>query len=562
MRTNETIRERLGKLPKGLTEAYDEIYSQAEEKIVLQQAVKWVLCAVRPLKSEILLAAVRLGSNLESLALSDSIDESTSEGNLPSLTLTDPIDEPTLESICSHLVVLDSRLKVWRFPHASVAEYFEDQHKSWIGRAPEDVAILLVSCLIDCYSEWAPHKSADETREFLKKTPDLDNHLDPRHPLQEYASSYWTRHAQITVNQCQEVPGLAEIVKRFLGTRGPQQISSRQYQAWCQLLRIRSEQLLAPYSPPQDVQPSEKSIFGICAYGLHRLLEGWWDKDIDLLQVNSRGLDLLAIAARYGHEELCSELITHGGDIHKELDTELGSAFMEAVDESQTQVVKLFLKGGVDPNLLRQDSSPLCVAARTQNDDLGAVTALLEAGADPNIKCPCCGGALTTAASLEKHEMVKLLLEHEADVNGLADRYDQFDSPLVAAAWRGSLQCAEILLNNGAKVNEYFCGGYGSALAAAIFGWRPVEMVTYLIEEAGADPTVLFSSPPCISEIDDEDWAKEELTSERVQAAWYLIDECNIEESALRSIGFETEEPNDFDSEDDNEDDSEYNHGG
>ncbi|KAK1246095.1 hypothetical protein MKX07_005164 [Trichoderma sp. CBMAI-0711] len=114
LRTNETIRERLGKLPESLTEAYDEIYSQAEEKVVLQRAVKWVLCAVKPLTSEILLAAVRLGSNLESLAPSDPIDESTSESNLPSLALKDPIDESTLESICSHLVVLDSQLKILR----------------------------------------------------------------------------------------------------------------------------------------------------------------------------------------------------------------------------------------------------------------------------------------------------------------------------------------------------------------------------------------------------------------------------------------------------------------
>lgn len=126
LRTNESIRERLGKLPKGLTAAYDEIYSRNEEEVILQRAVKWVLCARRPLTSEELLMAIRLESNLESL------------------TVSDPIDEPTLESICSHLVVLDSQLEVWKFPHASVAEYFEKEHKSWIGTALEDVAILLV----------------------------------------------------------------------------------------------------------------------------------------------------------------------------------------------------------------------------------------------------------------------------------------------------------------------------------------------------------------------------------------------------------------------------------
>ncbi|OTA04257.1 hypothetical protein A9Z42_0048350 [Trichoderma parareesei] len=72
-------------------------------------------------------------------------------------------------------------------------------------------------------------------------------------------------------------------------------------------------------------------------------------------------------------------------------------------------------------------------------------------------------------------------------------------------------------------------------------------MVRYLIEEAGADPTVLFSSPPCFTDIDDDDLADDEVIHWRVQAARYLIDECGIEESALRSIGFETKERDDFD---------------
>ncbi|KAL7811590.1 hypothetical protein V8C26DRAFT_408415 [Trichoderma gracile] len=452
LKTNETIRERLGKLPKSLTEAYDEIYSQAEEKVVLQRAVKWVLCAAEPLTSEVLLAAVRLGSNFQPLALPDPIYESTSESNLPSLTLIDPIDESTLESICSHLIVLDPRLKVWKFPHASVAEYFEDHHKGWISRAAEAVAILLVSCLIDCYSEWTPPELEYEAREFLRDTPDLDNYLDPRHPLQKYADLYWTHHAQNTANQCQEAPGLAEILKRFLGTKGPQQVSSQQYQTWCKLLGIRPETRSAHYWHSEDVQPSEYSIFGICVYGLHRLLKGWWDKDIDVSQVNGSSLDLLTIAARYGHESLCSELIARGGDIHKELDTSPGSAFKEAIKCSQIEVMRLFLKEGVDPNLAAMDESPLCVAAAYGGVDV--VTTLLDAGADPNIVCRhCnCGGALTTAAFKGDIDTVEALLEHKADANCVADRDHQFGSPLAAAAWGGSPECAGFLVENGAEV--------------------------------------------------------------------------------------------------------------
>ncbi|TFB02747.1 Ankyrin-3 [Trichoderma ghanense] len=530
LRTNETIRERLGKLPGTLTEAYDEIYSQTEEKVVLQRAVKWVLCAGKPLTSDVLLTAVRLGRNLQYPAASDPIDESTLESNLPSLTLIDPIDESTFESICSHLIVLDLRLRVWKFPHASVAEYFEDRHKSWIGRAPEDVAILVVSCLIDCYSEWAPPELEDEAREFLRKTPDLDNHLDPRHPLQEYASLYWVQHARNTAYQLHEAPGLSDILKRFLGTKGPQKSSSRQYQAWCQLQDIRADMMLN-FFDFGDVRPSEKSIFGICRLGLHTLLKGWWDKDIDVSQVNSRGLDLLALAADYGHDELCSELIDRGGDIHRELDRGLGSAFMETIAGSHIKVVTLFLKEGVDPNLPRRGRSPLCLAAEECGEEL--VETLLKAGADPNLACPACscGCALAAAASDNKVGVVKLLLKYKANVN-LADEYSDYRSPLGAAAYWGSLECAKLLVMNGAEVDAQFDGGYGSVLGAAACGWGGVEMVKYLIEEAGADPAVLFSSPP---RLPDSPGVRRDT---KINVARYLIEAGYVQESALLSIRF------------------------
>ncbi|EHK20932.1 ankyrin protein, partial [Trichoderma virens Gv29-8] len=456
LRTNERIRERLGKLPESLTEAYDEIYSKNEEKDVLERVVKWVLCARKPLTSKLLLTAIRLESNLRSFALSNPLGES----NIQSLNLSDPIDESTLESICSHLVVLDTQLKVWKFPHASVAEYFENQHKSWIDKAPEDVAILLVSSLIDCYSKWTLPESDDEIEEFFKMTPDLENHLDPRHPLQLYARRYWLQHLQNTPNQSQEATGLSEILKCFLGANGPQKSSSRQYQAWCRHMSLTYDLV---HDHHRDIRPSEKSIFGICILGLHKLLKGWWDKDINVSQVNSRRLDLLAIAARYGHDELCSELISRGSDINKKLDGGEGSALMEAIHGRQIQTVKLLLDKGADPNLI--------------------------GSADPNITCPRCmfGCALEAAAYQDKFNSAELLIKCGANVN-LATERNWCGSLLARAAYWGSLKCAKLFVTKGAEVNAHLSGDYGSVLAAAILGYIPsVEMVKYLIEEAEAD---------------------------------------------------------------------------
>ncbi|OPB41134.1 hypothetical protein A0O28_0108310 [Trichoderma guizhouense] len=514
MRTNQRIRERLGKLPKSLTEAYEEIYSRNEEKVILQRAVKWVLCARRPLTSEELLMAIRLESSLESL------------------TISDPIDESTLESICSHLVVVDSQLKVWKFPHASVAEYFENQHWSWINKAAEEVAILLVSCLIDCYSNWIVPGSKNEIKEFLETAPDLENHLDPRHPLQKYTRKYWLQHMKITSDQCQEVAGLSEILKRFLGAEGPQQSSSQHYQAWCRHMGIRDEVEDRPFRY-YDTKPTTKSIFGICVFDLHKLLTGWWDKDIDVSQVSESGLDLLAIAAGYGHDELCSELIGHGIDIHKELDTFFGSAFMEAIVSSRIGTATLLLEKGVNPNQMRNGRFPLCLAVERAPD---FVEPLLKAGADPSIACPKCAFfcSLGAAAYLNKINMAELLIKFGANVN-LADE-ENWGSPLGTAAFAGSLECAKLLVENGADVNAHLPGRYGSVLAAGIFGLGGVGMVKYLIEEAGADPAVLsILSPPRSPYFSDD------LSIKRQETAKYLIEEGYIHESVLLGIGFPKE---------------------
>ncbi|KAK4060872.1 uncharacterized protein Triagg1_10564 [Trichoderma aggressivum f. europaeum] len=515
LRTNQRIRERLGKLPKSLTEAYEEIYSENEEKDVLQRVVKWVLCARRPLTSEELLMAIRLERNLESL------------------TISDPIDESTLESICSHLVVLDSQLKVWKFPHASVAEYFENQHKSWIDKASEDVAILLISCLIDCYSNWTLFGSDDSIEEFLVTAPNLENYLDPRHPLQKYARKYWSNHVQNTLNDCEEVAGLSEILKRFLGAEGPQKSSSQQYQAWCRHMGIEKD--LDSRFDVSDINPAEKSIFGICAFSLHKLLEGWWDEGIDVSQVNKKGLDLLAIAAKYDHNDLCSELISRGSDINKELDSYWGSAFLEAIGESHIKTAMLFLEKGVNPNLMGQGRSPLCHAVCFAS---GLVEPLLTAGADPNITCTGCWlvCALEAAALSDRVNAAQLLIKYGANVS-LTTKDSECGSPLARAAYQGSMGCAKLFVENGADVNAHLNGDYGSVLAAAIFGWGGVEVVKYLIEEAGADPAVLSLNPPPRPPV-----IRGSRHAERKKIAKYLIEGGYVQESVLLNIFFPKED--------------------
>ncbi|PTB48146.1 hypothetical protein M431DRAFT_100631 [Trichoderma harzianum CBS 226.95] len=480
-KTDQSILERLGKLPGSLEHAYDEIYSQNEgyELVILQRATKWVLCAAEPLSNDVLLWAIRLETQTDDKAEA-------------ALRLSSPITQSTLESICRNLVVRDSKLGVWKFPHASAAEYFEGKHKDWTTRAHEDVAILLISYLIDCYSEWRI-PLWNESRNLPLGAVDLDDYLNFEHPLQDYARRFWVWHARSAADHHRVSP----VLKRFLGAAGPQKSSSQQYQAWCQHVNVNIR--IGPgnlYS--YDLFPAEISIFGICALGLHTLLEGWWDKDIDVLMVNSRGMDLLSIAAKYGHRSLCSDLVNHGSDINRTLESYLGSALAEALDSKQVETATFLLAKGCNPDNYPKGQSYLCFAAEHVEQ---LVEILLKAGADPNIQCRLCmfGCALEAAAYRGTVDSVKALIKCGADVNlATATRGVAFGSPLAAAAYGRSLECCvKLLIEHGANVNaQVNDGNYGSALGAALCGWQEdIEIVMYLVEEAGADVSILSSCP-------------------------------------------------------------------
>ena len=102
----------------------------------------------------------------------------------------------------------------------------------------------------------------------------------------------------------------------------------------------------------------------------------------------------------------------------------------------------------------------LDLAIRRTN--LAAVKILLSAGVNPNNPIPAVGpstqafsgtnapGLLHFAVAMEQEEIVRLLLEHGADINSYD--YDSL-SPLHVAAWRGHTGILKLLLKHGADPN-------------------------------------------------------------------------------------------------------------
>ncbi|MEA1941515.1 MAG: M56 family metallopeptidase [Pseudomonadota bacterium] len=128
---------------------------------------------------------------------------------------------------------------------------------------------------------------------------------------------------------------------------------------------------------------------------------------------------------------------------------------------------------------LDRDASLFMAAARGQSE---RVDALLEDGADPNVRFSGDGTALIAAARDGDARSVALLLEAGADPD-LGSSGD--GNPLIAAAGRGDIQTVDLLLEAGADIDRGESGDGNALIAASLKGRAAV--VRHLLDR-GADP--------------------------------------------------------------------------
>lgn len=236
---NMEVRQRLERLPQTLSAAYDEIYDRFGpddfQRAMLQRAIRWVLHATRPLDSVTLLAAISAESKRTDR------DRAFEESDLT---------EAILESICQDLVVRDSELGIWKFPHASVAEHFLLKSEPWIENAKSEITIVLIKLLIACCaafpSVWPPpevNKKWARKRElipavnrwFESEGVNLNQPLDPRHPLQTYTQREWLTHMKNASDDDPNFTDVIQVLKQFLGEKGPRE-SSTEYRVFCKYI--------------------------------------------------------------------------------------------------------------------------------------------------------------------------------------------------------------------------------------------------------------------------------------------------------------------------------------
>lgn len=158
----------------------------------------------------------------------------------------------------------------------------------------------------------------------------------------------------------------------------------------------------------------------------------------------------------------------------------------ELSSKDAKRIADILLKLGAKPNDLDdQTETPLHTAASYGTCD-SVVKAMIDAGADPNIrqtKGPWHAATpLFLAIERKSTRLAGVLLENGADPQMRGNRGNAF--PLSVAAWRGELSMVKLLVAHGAKVNAAKEDGQ-TALHAAVLTNRKenADVVRFLLSK-------------------------------------------------------------------------------
>jgi ankyrin repeat protein len=222
----------------------------------------------------------------------------------------------------------------------------------------------------------------------------------------------------------------------------------------------------------------------------------------DVDAASEDGSTALLWAAHHGDLELAERLVRAGADVS--LANRFGATpLREAATLGNVEIMDLLLRADANPDSANADGlTALMIVARTANVE--AARLLLENGASVDATEALKGHtALHLAAAASQPEMVRILVEYDADPNiaGLEFDWDGRHvtaeprvtykdaggfTPLLFAAREGCLECARILVEAGADVNQFEPDGVTPLIMAIHNSYY--DTAKFLLEN-GANPS-------------------------------------------------------------------------
>lgn len=177
-----------------------------------------------------------------------------------------------------------------------------------------------------------------------------------------------------------------------------------------------------------------------------------------------------------GSQEIATLMLNKGA-------LNIDSALYSAVEKSNYELAKLFLKRGadVDFNNIYSRRAPLWNAVNVS--DLKMIRLLLEYGADPNIKDRWNRSPIQVAFTNGNKEIIRLLLDAGADPS-IEDNYGRV---LKLSAFADDKELYSMLTEKGVNVNHQDVSGKTELMN--VVQLKKLEPVKFLIEH-GADPNI------------------------------------------------------------------------
>lgn len=200
--------------------------------------------------------------------------------------------------------------------------------------------------------------------------------------------------------------------------------------------------------------------------------------------VGRDGKTALIAAIGRGHLAAVKFLLARKADVNAP-GAKAWSPVMEAAYRDRSEIVRLLLKHGADPNARggREELTPIILAARGNVPE--TVSVLARAGADVNARGARRGRtALIYAFASMKKNAVQIgaeLLAHNANINGAAD--DGW-TPLLGAVEMGDLKRVRFALANGADLYAAARDNRNALVVSAEHGHHAIT--DYLLKKTGS----------------------------------------------------------------------------